>query len=306
GIEAKIGIIGLLTILALIWGINYLKGRNILRSTYTLHALFQETGGLEPSARVTMRGMRIGYVDDIIYRQEADPPILVNLYIEKDFGIPAGSVAELYSADLLGSRAIRINRGPAGATLAHHDTIQSMVVPDMITSLQNRIMPVMEGVSSLALTLDSLARNTLRLVESRPVEESLESVASLAASLEESLAAGGPLEVSLENIRSFTGMLADRQDEIASVISHLDTLGSQLTDAGIHRVAHSLEQAVAELGLLLGQVNSGKGNAGMLIHSESLYNSLDSLARDLELLVRDLHENPERYIHFSLFGRPAK
>ena len=31
--EAKVGLIGIVTLAVLIWGINYLKGRNILNST---------------------------------------------------------------------------------------------------------------------------------------------------------------------------------------------------------------------------------------------------------------------------------
>jgi phospholipid/cholesterol/gamma-HCH transport system substrate-binding protein len=305
-IEAKIGIIGLVTIGVLVWGINYLKGRNILRSSFTLHALFQETGGLESSAPVTLLGMKIGYVDDIIYLRDTDPPILVNLHIDKDFDIPAGSVAELYSADLLGSRAIRINRGPGVTSLDHHDTITSLMVPDMITSIQNRIIPVMERISSLAVTMDSLATSTRSMMESGPVKESLKNVASLTASLEKSLSQGGTLEESLKNISSFTAMLRDQQDGFVSVLNRLDTIGSQIADAGIPRVAHSMEQTISELNTMIGQINSGEGSAGRLIYSESLYNSLDSLTRDLDLLVRDLRENPGNYVQFSLFGRSGK
>ncbi len=62
-IEAKVGFIGIATLVVLIWGINYLKGRNILSSTYTLHAFYEDSGGLESSAPVLMNGVKIGYVD---------------------------------------------------------------------------------------------------------------------------------------------------------------------------------------------------------------------------------------------------
>jgi len=305
-IEAKIGIIGLVSIAVLIWGINYLKGRNILRSTYLLHALYQDAGGLESSAPVMMRGMKIGYVDQIIYLPDKDPPILVNLSIEKEYDVPSGSLAELISADLLGTRAIRINRGTGSGTLDHHDTIPSKIVPDMLANLQKSILPVMERVSSLAYTIDSLALSARLLMESGPVKESLENIAGLTASLKASLEEGGSLGEALDNVRSFTAMLEEQQEEFATVIRHLDTLGSQLADAEINRVAQSMEHSLDELAILLEQVNSGEGSAGRLLYSESLYNSLDSLARDLGRFIRDLRENPEDYVHFSLFGRSGK
>lgn len=305
-IEAKIGIIGLVSIAVLIWGINYLKGRNILRSTYLLHALYQDAGGLEESAPVMMRGMKVGYVDQVLYLPEKNPPIRIDLSIEKEYDIPTGSAAELYSADLLGTKAIRINRGTGTGTLGHHDTIPAATVPDMISNLQDRILPVMERVSSLTLTLDSLALSARLMMEKGPVRESLENIAVLTASLKGSLGAGGSLEEILNNVRAFTAMLEDQQEEFASAIARLDTLGSQLTDAEIHRVAQSMERSLDELAILLGKVNSGEGSAGRLFYSESLYNSLDSLAGNLDMLIRDLRENPGDYVHFSLFGRSGK
>ncbi|MCD4710049.1 MAG: hypothetical protein K8R52_04325 [Bacteroidales bacterium] len=58
--EAKVGLIGIATLVILIWGINYLKGRNILNNTYTLHAFYEDSEGLESSAPIVMNGMKIG------------------------------------------------------------------------------------------------------------------------------------------------------------------------------------------------------------------------------------------------------
>ena len=44
----------------------------------------------------------------------------------------------------------------------------------------------------------------------------------------------------------------------------------------------------------------------MLINNETLYRKLDQSAADLDILLNDLRINPERYIHFSVFGRKDK
>ena len=106
--EAKVGLIGIATLALLIWGINYLKGKNILNSNYTLHAYYEHAGGLEKSSPVLMKGMKIGYIDDIELHPGPERPVHIILHVEKQYPVPVGSSAILFSADLLGTRAVRI------------------------------------------------------------------------------------------------------------------------------------------------------------------------------------------------------
>jgi phospholipid/cholesterol/gamma-HCH transport system substrate-binding protein len=50
------------------------------------------------------------------------------------------------------------------------------------------------------------------------------------------------------------------------------------------------------------KINKGEGTMGMLINNDSLYNSLERSAADLDKLLIDLKQNPKRYVHFSMFG----
>ena len=57
--EIKIGITGVITIIVMIWGVNYLKGRNILKSKYNLIVQYEQLDGLEASANVMLKGFKI-------------------------------------------------------------------------------------------------------------------------------------------------------------------------------------------------------------------------------------------------------
>ena len=53
---------------------------------------------------------------------------------------------------------------------------------------------------------------------------------------------------------------------------------------------------------MVSQQLRGKDNtAGLLLNDPSLYNRLDSLVGSADRLMRDLQENPKRYVHFSIF-----
>jgi phospholipid/cholesterol/gamma-HCH transport system substrate-binding protein len=305
-IEAKVGIIGLVTIAVLIWGINYLKGRNILSSTYTLYAFYPESGGLETSAPVMLNGVKIGYVDDIELRTGEAPPIKLALHIEKEYLLDRGAVAELYSADFMGTKAVRIVPSEGHQFMDDQDTISALRVPDLVTSLQSRIVPLLDLIGHLAGSLDSLSRQLGALAGSDAIGETLDHLASVTGLLHSSLLEGGDLDRSFGNLESLTSTLAEQGGHVSSLIVHLQSISEKLDSAGLDRLAGELIHLSGQFNSLLEQVNSGEGNAGKLFYSDSLYRNLELLVADLDHLVRDLNENPKDYVQISLFGRSEK
>jgi len=301
--EAKVGIIGIVTLLVLIWGINYLKGRNILNNTYALHAFYEDSRGLESSAPILMNGVKIGYVDAIELQMEEWPPIHVLLHIEKQYPVRRGSSAVLFSADLLGTRAIRLGSSQEEGWLQHHDTIQSLVEEDMLASISAQVMPVMEQIGGLAESLDSVAAELEKLLESEAPAETMHHLSELSASLSQTLKPGGSLYESFQNLESFSSMMESKEETIAAMTEHLNSISQTIDSAGIDRIAEELLAASEAMASLLNQINSGNGSAGKLIYSDTLVTNLQNLVANLDSLVIDLNENPQDYVHFSLFGK---
>ena len=300
--EARVGIIGIVTIAVLIWGINYLKGRNILSSTYSLYTFFQDAGGLEESAPVLMQGIKVGYVDKIDLLPAEANPVRVILHINNSFTIQSGSHCELFSSDLIGTKAIRIISATKGESAVHHDTIPSTVEPDMLESLRAQITPLLEKTGTLAVSLDSLAIGLNNLIRSGETTRALSNLTEASESLRISLAEGGTLESSFSNLSTFTAMLDKQQEKVSSLIGHLDEVGQSLASAELDQLSEGLIALTQQFEVLLDQVNSGEGTTGKLFYSDSLYEHLDRLIVDLNTLVNDLNEHPEDYVQISVFG----
>lgn len=301
--ETKVGLIGIVTLIVLIWGINYLKGKNILNRTYTLHAFYKDANGLENSASVLMNGIEIGYIDAIELEPDRSLPVHVFMSIEKQYRVDRGATALLFSADLLGTKAIKMESSGQDGVLEHNDTIHSAVEDDLITSISSQVMPVMEQIGDLAESLDSVVLKLHQLLDSEDPQEILQHLSGISASLSASLKAGGPLYESFENLNSFTSMLESQEEEIASLAAHLNSISESLDSAGIDRIADELLAASVSFRQLMEQVNSGDGSMGKLLYSDTLYTHLENLVADLDSLVIDLNENPGDYVHFSLFGK---
>jgi len=301
--EAKVGFIGIATLALLIWGINYLKGRNILNSTYTLHAFYENSGGLENSSPVLMKGMKIGYIDDIELQPGSSLPVHVILHVEKKYPVSIGSSALLFSVDLLGTRAIRIESPGSGRDMQHNDTLLTAIEADMIASLSAQVMPVMEQIGDLSESLDSVVQKLDKLLDSEAPGETLQDLSEISASLSSSLSPGGALYMSFHNLESFTSMLESQEDELKSMTGHLNSISETIDSAGIDRIADELLAASGAFTRLMEQLNSGEGSMGKLFYSDSLYAQLQNLLIDLDSLIIDLNENPQDYVRFSLFGK---
>jgi phospholipid/cholesterol/gamma-HCH transport system substrate-binding protein len=304
--ELKVSLIAIATILVLIWGINYLKGRNLLGNHYSLVTFYSETAGLENSAPVLMKGVKIGYVDRVILRTGEEPAIKVILNIDKSYEIPKGSSATLFSADLIGNKAIRIDPGESAGWLQDHDTLSPAVDEGFLEEVQQKLYPILEKAGSLAESLESLSLRLDTLITDPSLDQVLSGLAGITSELEQAMGPGGSLDRSFGNLASFTGMLSDQEEEMKSLIGNLNAVSASLDSAGLDKLATELKGTSEQIRVLVRQINSGEGTAGKFFYSDSLYENLNGLINDLDLLVRDLNENPGDYVRFSVFGKSEK
>jgi len=113
--------------------------------SFAVTADFENIGGLKPGAAVTMAGVRIGRVRDIV----VDPTTFearVTMRIEKGYdNLPKDSNAAIFTAGLLGEQYIGLSPGGDEAVLAEGDKIkftQSALV------LENLIGQFVAGMAS--------------------------------------------------------------------------------------------------------------------------------------------------------------
>ena len=53
---------------------------------------------------------------------------------------------------------------------------------------------------------------------------------------------------------------------------------------------------------ILNKIDKGEGTLGQLINNDSLYNKLTNASKDLDLLIIDIKQHPDRYLNFSIFN----
>ena len=76
---SKIGILVVICLTLLIWGINFLKGRDIFRTEKVFYARYKNVGGLTATTLVTLNGLKVGYVREIYFAEDLSGDLIVKI-----------------------------------------------------------------------------------------------------------------------------------------------------------------------------------------------------------------------------------
>ena len=303
--EVKLGIIITVAIAVTIWGINFLKGKNILKPANNYVAFYNDVGGLDVNAKIFMNGFRIGQVDDIYFDVERNDMLTVVLGINKSFEIPEKSIAEVFSADLMGTKAIRIIKSESQQLHKPGDTLLTGFSPGLDQQIQNQIIPLKDKTENLIETVDSLLQDLNYIFDDRAKKSLHESILNLESTtdhLDEMLTDDGKLNRMIQNIESITSNIRDNNDEIASAISNLSAISDSVSASELKSTINKANETLDQAHQILQKINKGEGNIGLLVNNDSLYYNLESLTGEMDRLMKDLQENPKKYISISVFG----
>ncbi|HPF93867.1 MAG TPA: MCE family protein, partial [Tenuifilaceae bacterium] len=111
----------------------------------------------------------------------------------------------------------------------------------------------------------------------------------------------GKLLQIVNNVHSISQNLKDNSEDIDIIVKNFSSISDTLAKANLSRTLAQTDSAMISFNQIVTKINQGEGSMGMLINNDTLYNNLESAARNLELLLYDMKVNPKRYVNISLF-----
>lgn len=310
--EAKVGLLAIAAILVLVFGFNFLKGKNIFNRTPAIYAVFENIGSLEKSNTVKINGLPVGTVYNFFPSDKEVNRVIVEIHLNRDIAIPRNSIAFIDGA-LVGSSYINIEKGSANTYLQPGDTISTRLDQGLMADLKTQLSPTITRVNQ---TLDSLrlAIGSINAIFDPSTNNNLQmmiSRLSVASGHLQTLldAQTGALSRSLHNLNSVTGNLASNNEAITSSIRNVERTTASLANARIEQTIAALEGTInelqgttAELKTSISRINSKDGTLGLLMNDRQLYDQISKTALGLEILLDDVRIHPKRYVNISVFG----
>lgn len=295
-----IGLFVLLTLIVTFAVINFLRGEDIFNRSTTYYAKFSNVDGLAVTGPVYVKGLKVGMVEGIEYDMERDI-FEVEFKVKSQFKVPGNSVAEIYSADIMGSKAMRVVFGDSKTYAKGGDTLSANYVPDMVATLLSEIGPLKMQAEALLVNLNRTLDNVNMLLDSAARKDLQGSFANLnrtlanASQLSAALNGISPeLEEIMENLEVLAKGLGQSAGDIQGSLANVNEITSQLSQA-------ELGKAVESLRSLSEKLQDPNGSMGKLMATDSLHRAVNNLLQDVDILVQRITENPKKYIKVSVF-----
>lgn len=306
--ETKVGALTSVAIAILFIGYSFLKGNNVFSSENTFYTEYDNVDGLAVSKPVLVSGFQIGRVSAL--RLQPNGKIRTEFRINDDYEIPSNTVARIVSADLLGSKAIVFQLGNSTTMARNGDPLLS----DVQANLMEKVEPLQHKIENLVVKLDSVLSGVNSVMDGEFQRDFKSSVRSIAVSLKNLEKITGDVDGMLgaeksrlsnilANMESITNNFKNNNEKINNILTNLDSLSNDLAKTEIKQTVENANQAMKDVREITDKINNGEGSLSQLIHDDQLYENLNSASASLDQLVKDLSENPGKYLKISIFGK---
>ena len=248
--EVKVGFLVILTIGIAVWGFQFLKGKNLFESRSTYYVVYDRVDGMDESSPVLINGLKVGLVTDIRFLHDSLNRIIVKMLIDNEFKIPDSSIAEIYGADLMGSKAIRLNFSKINTKYYKSgDTLFSKIEQDLKSQVSAQMLPLKTKAEELMLSIDSV----MSVIQNIFNENTRDNLSKTFSSIKETIKNLERTSISLDtlmqnekyvlarifaNIESITSNLKNNNEKIALIINNFSAISDSLQKANIKEIHH--------------------------------------------------------------------
>lgn len=287
--NALIGLAFIASLVMIYFGINFLKGVNVLKKQNQYYALFDDVSKLLISSPVYVKGYQIGLINKI--EMVSNDPMLfsVGVNLVEDIRIPKGSHLE-YGLDLFGASTVNLVMAKSDLFLQRGDTLRG----GKEAGLMDGMATVMPKADSILLRVDSLIYSLNKIASNPGWEEAIKGIGSTVEQLNSSSASLNRMVGSLEQ------SLPEISKNLTSVTSDLKDVSKELNELDMTNTFASIDETLDNLKSLTAKINSDDNSLGLMLNDTRLHDSLNVTINTATKLLEDIRQNPDRYLTIRL------
>ncbi|WP_301384403.1 MlaD family protein [uncultured Duncaniella sp.] len=291
--EIIIGASVLIALLALVFGINYLKGVNIFKAANYYYASYTNVAGLAQSAPVTLNGYKVGLVRDIAYEYDNPGHVKVEISLDRQLLLPEGPSAVIVT-DMLGTSTIELRMGTSPNLLEVGSKISGVVGSGLMDKVSTELMP---SIIQIAPHIDSLVVALTAVAADPALVNSVRRLDAIMANLEATTTQlNRTVPALLKNANSTMANVSDISANISQVSSALAVLSDDLKRMPLDSTLRNINSITANLDEATSKLNSTNSSLGLLLNDPGLYHNLNNSAAHVDSILIDLKKQPKRYI----------
>ncbi len=300
--EVKTGILVILGIGLFVFGFSYLKSNDIFVSDRTFYAVYSDVEGVVNGTPVTVNGLPVGSIQNISFYKGNQ--LLVKFRVENDIQFSVNSLAQIYETGLIGGKALAIIPANDKAVNAvSNDTLKSAIAPGLTDLVNKKITNLQIKIESMVMSADSVLFKINRVFDDSTRNNLRESVSKFNLTISDLKETSSLIKSIVQSNKNEVDLTITNFSKISEDLSNIS---SSLNNGNLDTTFANFKNSSEDLSKILENMNSGEGTLSKLIKNDSLFNNLNDASKSIDLLLEDIRLNPNRYIHFSVFGKKNK
>lgn len=286
--EIKVGITTIISLAVFIWIMAWAKNFLVTTNDIVITIYFENVSGLEVDDEVTVRGLRMGFVKDIMLDKNI---ILVKISIDSHLDLRKDAEFWLVSVDLMGDKKIEIYPGNSNEKLDLSLIHTGRFQPDL-----SSMMETIGAIKNDLFTIVDDIKVSLRAINSYLTDDQVKT----------------DFKTTLSNLHSLTNkldvMLTENKENVSKIMENTSVLSEEARsffDQNKDNLSSSiknLNSVLAKSDSLMDQFNYfvsetkyKKNNLGKLLYDDSLMVSLTESITKLKdiskLLLQQLQKD---------------
>ena len=294
--NVKIALTVLAGLVLLYWGINYLKGINLMTPANSFYTEVESADGLLVAAPITVNGFQVGQVREINYDYQKNK-ITIMLAMNKEMKVPEGSTLNMVSG-LMGGASLVLNLGD-GPAMSQGGYIPTTDIPGLMDHVNDNLVPM---VKDILPKVDSIMGNVNGLTSDPALLAALARLDGITRQLQGSAQQLNLLMNGLN--RSVPGVMKNVSgitNNLTGTTDNLTDLSASLKAMPIDSTIRTLNATLANLQSLSEQLNDKNSSLGKIISDRELYDNANHAIASLDSLLTDIKAHPKRYINVKVF-----
>ncbi len=294
--EIKIALVAIAGLVALFFGMKFLKGSNLLSSSDTYYFVFNDISGLTESSPIFAAGYQVGRIKKIYFDYSHAEEIKVLAEVDRKMKIPVGSTASI-SSDVLGNIKVTLNIAPHRGQYVQPGGVISGSIDTGTVGKMTEMVPT---IKQILPKLDSVMFHLNALLADPALAHSIHNIDEITTNLSTS---SKQLHILLTNVnREVPGIVSKTN----LVLANTEQFTDNLRKIDVASTMTKVDEAMADVQEFTSKINNNSGTFGLLLKDPTLYYNLNQTMKNIDSLAVNLRQQPKRYVHFSLFGRKNK
>ncbi len=310
-------------------------GGDLFAQRTTITSYMPDATGLSSESEVRLSGIRIGTVQSVAMSGKLDlqRPIRVDLRILKRYlkSIPVDSHTSISSDTLVGWAFVDITEGKSPATVPELGVIESEPYQDAAAraNMIKVLTDTLTQVDQMLIEISSAETKVGQfIVGSSAYDNALAKISGFDKAMAQFLSADSPANqilfspklydqihktvtetdkalAAIQNGEGTAGHLFTSDEQYDSLVRQMKGLRTSLADANASTMLHDdasyrrIVKAIAATDAAIESLNHGGGRASELLSNPQLYESLNGSVRGLGEMLKNLQQNPRKYLRIK-------